>query len=274
LELKLSKIKARKKLTALYQRGIELRFDENGGRIGPFRDEDGAHIPATENEVAIWVQAPSPLQREMAMREAQAKRARALLRTKRDEESEERLTTLAFLAEMDGETLIDYVLSVKIDDLRNEAIRDVLSREEWSDMTELRDAMRQFEESGGSAEDDEWKALMERDNEYGIQVAERQAELMQSEREMMRLLTRGDVEKRAIERRAELIGSQAFMFEYEKWMTYYSVRDPENHGDLFFDNVEDWSDQEDEIRERVAEALSVFIQDGADAKNLPRVDRG
>jgi hypothetical protein len=269
----MSKIKARKKLTELYRRGVELRFDEDGGRIGPFKDENGVPVPVAESEVSIWVQAPSPLQREMALREAQATRARTLLRTKREVDTEEHLTAMAFLAEMDMETLIDYVLTIRLDDIRGEAIRDVLSRDEWSDMTELRDAMRQFEESNNK-EGDEWQALMQRDNEYGLQVAERQKELLQSEREMLRLLNRSNLETRAIERRAELVGSQMFMFEYEKWMTYFSVRDPDSHGQLYFDNIDDWTDQEDEIRERVAEALSVFIQEGSDAKNLPRADRG
>lgn len=267
-------IKARKKLSQLYRRGVEVRFGPSGGRIGPFVDVDGEAIPLAEDEVALWVAAPSPMQREMSMREAQAKRARTLLRAKRETDSEEHLTSKAFLAEMSFETLVDYVLSVQLDDVRNEAIRDVLSREEWSEMTDLQEAMRQFEESGKDKDDPEWADLLQKDVEYGQAVANRQAELLAAQREVLSMLTRDHLETRALERRAELVGSQAFMFEYERWMTYYSVRDIEDRDVLFFEDVDEWSEQEEEIREKVAEALSGFIQDGNDAKNLPRAEPG
>lgn len=266
-------IKTRRKLNSLYKRGVEVRFSEDGGRVGPFSKADGTPLPCGEHEVAIWVAAPSPIQREMAMREAQAKRARTLLRTKRDDTSEEFMTAKAFLADMSLETLIDYVLSVQLDDIRNESIRDVLSREEWEDMTELQEAMRQYDEAENK-EDPEWMDLIRRDIEYGRQVAERQKELLEAQREVFRILSRDHLEARALERRAEIVGSQTFMFEYEKWMTYYSVRDIDDHDELFFDTVEEWNQQEDEIRAKVAEALQQFIQDGTDAKNSPRADRG
>jgi hypothetical protein len=262
-------IKARKRLSELFKRGIEVRFDEDGGHLGPFLDEDGKPIPATEDQVAMWIQAPSPFQREMALRDAQAARAKALLRAKRDEDSEESLTSRAFLAEMTSETLLEYVLMIDEEDRRNEAIREVLGREEWEDFPALQDAFRRMEEVGGSPEDEEWKDLMEADRRYGREVAERENELTEAARQSLQYLSTEELERRALEKRSEVVGSQAFMSEYEKLMLFYSIRDMENTANLFFDTVDEWNEQPDEIRTVIVDALSQFVGEATEAKNSP-----
>ena len=262
-------IKARRKLSDLYKTGVELRFDADGGHIGPFLDDDGKPVEASEDQVAMWVGPPSPLQREMSLREAQAMRARALIRTKREDDSEEQLTSKAFLAEMSRDTLIDYLLITDQEERRTEAIRDVLSRPEWKDITELQDAMRQFDEAKTPDDDPDFAALLERDAAYGNQVSEREMQLTEASREAMALLGREEMEKRGLEKRADLVGSQAFMQEYERQMTYSSVRDIDNHDLLFFDSALDFADADDIIRDTIAEALNSFISDGAEAKNSP-----
>jgi hypothetical protein len=267
-------IKARKKLTELFRRGIEIRFDADGGHIGPFKDEDGKDLPATDDQVAMWVQAPSPYQREMAMRDSQGARAKALLRAKRDENSEEYLTSKAFLADMTDETLVEYLLVMDTEERRNEAIRDVLSRDEWSDFPALQDAFRRMEEVGGDPESDEYRDLTEADRRYGKQVSEREAELSDAARVSLGYIGREESERRAVEKRSEVAGSQAFMAEYEKQMMFYAIRDLENTTNLFFDSVEEWNEQPEEIRSVVIEALGQFIGEAAEAKNLPGVASG
>jgi hypothetical protein len=246
-------IKARKRLGELFKRGIEIRFDEDGGHLGPFLDDDGKPVPATDDQVAMWIQAPSPYQREMALRDAQAARARALLRAKRDEDSEENLTSRAFLAEMTDETLKEYVLMIDEDERRNVAIREVLSREEWSDFPALQDSFRLMEEQNGDPESEEWKDLMDADRRYGEQVTEREEELIDAAREVLGYLSPEEL--------------QAFMAEYEKQMVFYAIRDIETTSNLFFDSVEEWNEQPDEIRSVVVEALSKFVGEAAEAKN-------
>jgi len=276
-------IKARRKLSDLYKTGVEIRFGpgEDGkpvGRIaeggeGPFVDSDGKPIPPTEADVAMWVQPPSPLQREMALRDAQAARAKALVRAKRNEESEEHLTVMAFLADMDDETLIDYVLINDADTRRNEATREVLSGKEWEDMTSYSDAIRQFDERIAAGEDlegdEEYQAVMELDSKFAAQVREREAELADAERDVLKMLGRARVERKALEKRSELVGSQAFMREYDMQMTFYSVRDPENTASLWFESARELADSEDDVLSLIKQALTPFIQDGTEAKNLP-----
>lgn len=282
-------IEARKKLGALYDRGSALRFGPDPdhldddfppmiyalpepGNKGHFLDE------CPEAWVEVWVGPPSPLQRDMALRDAQAARARAIINTKREEKSEEHLTSLAFLAEMSLATLVDYILLGKSDDRMGEATRDVLADEQWKDFEQLQDSMREFEEAlkrdPDAGDDPEWAGLLERDVEYGEQIASRMDELMDSSRQTLSTLPRPELERKALEQRAELVGSQRFMNEYMLQMTFYSVRDPEEHGELFFTSVHEWAEQDVVIKEGVQQALAPFISDGGQAKNLPRVASG
>ena len=270
----MANIKARRKLSDLYKKGVEVRFGpgpngEPTGRIGPFKDENGKTVPATDDEQAMWLQPPSPLQREMAMRDAQASRARALVNAKRKEDSEEHLTVLAFIADMEDETLIDYVLISEQDSRRNDATREVLGEEEWANMSELQDAMRQFDEMDPDdlVGNEEYEALMELDRKFGDQVAARERELLESAREAMRMQGRAAAEKKALTKRAELVGSQAFMSEYERQMLFYSIRDIDDNGVLFFESAREVAELPDEVIEVLQEALEPFISDATEAKN-------
>lgn len=268
MEELMANITARKKLGALYARGIAVRFGEDGPRYGDqkngsFSEED----VLLEDEIEIWVAPPNPHQREMAMREAQASRARSLLRVKSDENSEEYLTTKAYLAEMDIVTLTDYLVIATQEERTQAAIREILAKAEWENIDELRDAMAQFDEAADAASDPEWQSLLERDIEYGKQVAEVEARLADEERVSLSVLDRDDLEKRGMERRKEIVGSQAFIYEYERQMKFYAVREPGNHATLFFENAKELTEQDELIQIAISEALTRFIKDGSEAKN-------
>jgi hypothetical protein len=284
----MANIKARRLLSDLYKRGVEVRFgrDPDGkpkGSIAPggegyFVDDDGKPIPVKAGEIQLWVQSPSPLHREMAMRDAQAARARALVKAKRDENSEEHLTIMAFLADMSDETLVDYVLLQRDQDRRADAMREVLAEDEWKDMTSYQDAMRQYEADERPQEeldnDPEYAALMELDLKFGEQVRARENELLEAERQALSMRSRGDLEKKALDKRAEVVGTQAFMAEYEKQMLFYSVRDFEDTGVMFFESARELAASADEIRTTIQEAMVPFISDVTEAKNSPGAASG
>ena len=274
-------IKARRQLSELYRQGEEIRFSKgpNGkpeGKIGPFVDDRGNRIKPAEGVVAMFIRPPDPVQRDMAMRAAQGKRAAALVKAKRDENSEEYLTIMAFLADMSDETLIDYVIMSDTGLRRNEAEREVLGLDEWKDMTAYQDAMAGFE---GMPEEDleeneEYRALMELDDKYVTQIKERELQLMDAQREALRFLDRSNVERKALEKRSEMIGSQAFIEEYERQSIFFSVRDAENIDNLFFESVHEMAAQPDEVRDVINEALPPFISEEGEAKNSPGVASG
>lgn len=272
----MANIKARRKLSDLYLRGVEVRFNPEGGKTpesgeGYFVDEDGKKIPLKADEVQLWVQSPSPLQREDAMRNAQASRARALIRAKREKDSEEHLTIMAFLADMDDPTLVEYVLMQNQRERRDEAMREVLAEEDWKDMTAYQDAIRQFEEDPRDlAEleaDPEYQAMMELDELFGNDVRKQEDELYRAEKQSLEMRSREDLERKALEKRAEIVGTQAFMAEYERQMLFYSVREFEDHGVLFYSSARELAEQDDKIRQALEDAMVPFISDVAEAKN-------
>lgn len=269
----MANIAARKKLSALYDRGRAVRFGPQGSRIadnGRFAEDD----PISEDEVEIWVAPPNPHQKEMSLREAQASRARSLLRVKKDETSEEYLTTMAFLTDMDQETLVYYVLETGADARTQAAIREVLAEKEWENIDELRDAMAQFEESGADVDDPEYKSLLDADRRYGEQVSKAAEALLESAKDALMLLGRQELERRGIERRCELVGSQAFISEYERQMKFYSVREPDNHSTLFFSKPAELAEQDELIQTAISDALHQFINEGSEAKNSQGVAPG
>lgn len=262
-------IQARRKLSELYRQGVEVRFGPGGAKVGRLAETGQPPFdePLTDDEVALWVCPPSPLQRDQALRDAQAAKARALIKAKRDKDSEEHLTAMAFIAEMSDETLADYLLEAGRDDREREAVRDVLGDEEWKDMSELQDALRQFEESDTPEDDPEYAAVLERDVEYGRQVDARMTELREADRDAMKLMSREVLERRALNKRSELTGVQRFMQEFELQMTYYSVRDVKDRQVLFFESPRDFAEQAEVVQVGIKEALSLFINDVTEAKN-------
>lgn len=293
----MANIKARQKLSALYDRGVEVRFGpdpETGemteavapGGKGYFKVEGSdERLPLPEGWVALWVQPPNPLQREQAMRDAQAARARSLVRARREESSEEHQTVMAFISEMDDETLIEYVLLQNHEERQNDAIRETLADDEWKDMEAYRDSIRIYNERIDSgeltfdemAEDPEWLALMEVDKKFGDQVQARLDELTDAERDALAMQMqsgRGNLEKKALKHRAEQAGTQAFAYEYEIQMRFYSVREIDDHGVLAFSSAKELAEADEAIINIIREANLGFINDAAEAKNSSRAVSG
>lgn len=268
-------IKKRRALSDLFMEGVEVRFGkdpETGkptGRIGPFVDDEGRPLPPRADEFAMYVRPPDPYQREQAMREANAKRARALVKAKRDEDSEEHLTIMAFLADMEDSTLVDYVLLGDANLRQAEAQREILAEEEWKEMPAYQDALRQFSamDPGELEGNAEWEAFLELDAKFSNQVAKRERELTDAQRDVLGMLSREQLERKALEKRAEMIGTQAFLDEYQLQTEYFAVRDPEDTTKLYFESAMEFAGQHQTIRDTISEALLPFISDEAEAKN-------
>lgn len=275
-------IKARRRLDDLFKMGVEIRF---GGRYGEgelppqgkdgFYDEDGKPVPLDEScEVAMWIQPPNPMQRDMALRNANAARSRAAL-AGRKEDSTEYLAALEFIDSMTEATLYDYVLIGEVDKRQQDAVREVLAEEEWSDITELQESLRIFEEEGRPEDDPEVVLVRERENELQAQVQKREHELWEAAHDVLQMKGPEAARKQAIEHHVDLQTSRAFMVEYERQMTWFSVRDPENHGVQFFESPMELASQPDPILALIRTAIDTrFIKDGSEAKNSQRAESG
>ena len=263
---KLTSIQKRKRLQALFERGGYVRFNESGV-LG--KDDDD-----TDDVIKIWVGPPSPFQREMAIREAQASRSRAMLEARNKEDSSQYVNARAFLTGLPNEELADYVLDLDEAERMSKARREVLLEKEWEDFTSLRDAMRQFEEAGSPQDDPEWAPLMRRDREFGEAVQAQAQKLREAARESYTLMPRVEVEAKALEKRIDQAGSSVFMKTYEDWMLFYACRDDEDHNLQFFEDVNDLKSMPDEVQVALSECLALFINEAAEAKNSPRAASG
>lgn len=256
---KLTSIQKRKRLEALYARGGYIHFGPQGIKKP---DEE-----PTPDDVAIWVGPPSPLQREMAIREATAARNRALLNAKRDNQDTLAINADLFITSLDEEGLLDYALSLDDGDRLARARRQVLLEKEWEDFNGLRDAMRQFEEAGSPEDDPEWSSLLERDRQFGEAVDKAYSTIAEGDREGFRLMPRDELIKRAVEKRIDHQGSALFMKTYEDQMLWYACRDDEDHSVLFFEDINDLRSMPEEVQEALAETLAKFINEASEAKN-------
>lgn len=268
-------IQKRRRLSALYERGKEVRFgpDEDGNprsvRVGPFAEDDK---PA-DDDIVVWLTPPNPLQRDQALREAQARRARFMVVAHRQEDSSNSMISRALVTEMELATLIDYVLATGESERQQEATRDVQGNKEWDDYTALQDSIRQWREKG-EPEGEEWDALLARDREYGDQLRKRLDQLRESSRESLEMMPRETLEERASRSRMEMLANQEFMVEYEAQMLFYACRDDEDHSDLFFESVEELQQQAEEVQQALADVLAEFISDEAEAKNSQGAESG
>lgn len=260
---KLTRIEKRKRLEALFDRGgyVPLNADSDGRPIivGPEAE--------SLDDMKIWVSPPSPLQREMAVREAQAHRARLMIEARKSEDSPSWLTIRAFIASLGTDELIDYVLNLDEGEYVSQARRDVLQQKDWDDFNALRDAMRQYEEAGSPADDPEWEPLLERDREFGRQVDARTDEIREDARDGYKLMPRAKVEEKAIDKRIEQAGSAAFVNAYEEWMLFYACRDDEDHSALYFESKDEIKSLPQEVQDALALKLTTFITNASEAKN-------
>jgi hypothetical protein len=259
---KVTRIDKRKRLEALFERGDYVRFNADANGIPVVNPE-----PPSEDDMRVWVGPPTPLQREMAVREAQASRARAMLSARGKEGSQDWLTVNGFIQGLSMDALLDYVLDLDDTERVQEARRDVLKEDEWDDFNSLRDSMRQFEEAGSPYDDPEWQGLLERDVAFGDQVTARAAELRAAAREGYSMMPRVEVEKKALDKRIDQTGAAAFMSNYEEWMLFYACRDDEDHSILFFDTVSEMKSQPEMVQEALANRLALFIAESSEAKN-------
>lgn len=257
----LTRLQKRKKLEALFDRGGYVRFN---------RDADGRPLinpEPSDTDMLIWVGPPSPFQREMAVREAQAHRARVMLEARDDADSAAWVTIRSFIRSLNIDGLVDYILELDDQDFYTQARRDILQQKEWEDVNALRDAIRQYEEAGSPQGDPEWEPVLQRDREFTRQVIERAEELRDDARAGYLHMPRAELETKASEKRVEQAGSAAFMTSYEEWMMFYACRDDEDHSELYFESKDDVKKLPLTVQGALAEKLGEFIADAGEAKN-------
>lgn len=255
-----TRITKRERMRKLFDTGKMLYFTITGDGQVVVHDE------AQEDGFAIWVRPADPLQRQEAVTSAQAARAMVVI-SARSEYSNEWMTIKGYIASLDDEALAAYVVGLGEDERLAEARRHVLKQEEWKDFNQLRDAMRDFEESGDNQDDPKWAPLFERDNQFADEVEARARELREAAVEAMKLIPRPKLEEKAFEGRLDEAGTNAFISRYAEELLYYGCRDDEDHSVLFFEDVEDMKRQPESLQNALRAKLAEFVNDAGEAKN-------
>lgn len=255
---RLLKIEKRNRLEKLFERGEYVHFNADGSIAAA---DSGQWVER------IYVASPNPFQRDQALREGQAARALVVLDARENAGTKEWLEVRSFIAALDQEELIEFVLNSKTVERLNEARRDVLVEDEWNDYNQLRDAMRQYEDEGYPVDDPKWDSLRQRDLDFAQQVSDQADELRATEKESLKMLPREALEKRAVDIRVESAGSVAFVREYENWMMLYAVRDADDTNELLYDELVDFKSSPRHLQNAVAETLANYIDESAEAKN-------
>lgn len=256
---KVTNIAKRRKLSELFERGTEVRFNADGVNTGE----------PTPDDITVFVRPPNPFERDMALREAAACRARAVLAARRrPDEDADSITSIAAISNLSTDDLIDYLITQKEGDTLAEGQRRVLAEEEWKDFDQLRDSVRQWSEAG-YPEDDHWLPIIERDNEFGRQVRAAADAVRDAAREAYRLVSREKLEEQAFEKRIDVLGNQAFMKAYQENMLFYACKD-EDKKTQFFETVQEILEAPEEVQEALANTLSSFLNSPGDAKNSQR----
>lgn len=268
---KQTNIQKRRRLSALYERGKEVRFGANEQGEPIIKTDDD---PKSDDDVVIYVGPPSPLHREMAIREAQAERARVMLEARSKEDSTQYVVARSFLQSLGMDALIDYVLEIDEPEVMSQARREVLLEKEWEDFNQLRDTMRRFEEAGSPWDDDEWKPFLARDKEFGDQVFKRSNDIRLARRDGYALMPRPELENKALEKRIDQAGTNVFVRVYEEWTLFYGCRDPEDRVQTFFEDLSDLKSMPDEVQKVLSDTLAEFIADSSEAKNSQAVGPG
>lgn len=248
-------IQKRKALRALYEKGKEVRFGPKGLNTG---DPDPA-------DIVIMVVPPNPAQRDESIREAQAARAVALLQTK-DVDTQEYKTAKVFVADMGDQELHEYVLGLDEAKRQQEAQRRVMAKDEWKDFDELRDAMRRWEDLD-FPETEEWTPLAKRDKDFGKQVNAEMRELYETDLQALAMQPRPELERKAFDRRCEVIGTGAFMKVFEEMMLFFACREEEDHDELFFENSNEIRTYPEHVETALTECLHSFITELDESKN-------
>jgi hypothetical protein len=252
------RIEKRKRLEKLFERGRYVCFNADGSVAD---SDDGQWVER------IYVASPNPFQRDQAMREGQAARARITLDARENSGSTDWVTIRSFISGLTHSDLVEFILNSKAVERLNDARREVLQEDEWDDFNQLRDSMRQYEEEGSPTSDPKWDSLLERDMTFATQVTDRADVFRDTESESLTMLPREALEKQAVEIRIENAGSLAFVAEYENWMMLYSVRDDNNHDELMFDELLEFKSMPRVFQGAVADTLAGFIDESSEAKN-------
>lgn len=252
----------KRKLADLYVVGKELSLGDGDG-----------------DSVDVWVQKLTPLQHEKALRRANGVRAGVL--SLKDKPKDD-LDRLGYQHEFDQVTttrddMVEYLLSDKLASLYQVEEARLAAEDEWAKDNYLQGLTDLWEDQAKEAyaldqNDPEAKRVFEELKKFADQVEDsvqsHRMSLVRDYEDWSDERLREEVLGKVIEAAADM----QWLAEYRKCEIWFSIREPDDHNKLYFENREDVDDLALETFQALAQAyaeLKVDITEGKDSGETP-----
>lgn len=251
-----------RRLGDLYVRGKELAPDDGNG------------------PVKVWMAKLNEVDREAALRRANAAKARYLIDTD-NEESDVFAAAYGDIREFeDRETLIRFIIGDELARARRriEAERandeDTWGKEgylqglydEWTGTDESPGLKETFETNPGDPDVERVKAELDRYREEVDDEVRAYGERLEKDWVDVDLDT---IRRRAAHELLQLRANEAFVREYQRQQLFYSIRDAANHRQRYFSNIGEVDDLDDEVRVYLIDQFNSLMVDHVEGKDSP-----
>ena len=249
----------KRRLTDLYQKGKYATLND---------DSDEAE------GIQVYIAKINDLDQKKAVEKSGAARAKHLImmHDKSDPGRAYYVEQLNAFDADDPDNLISLIIQPKLAEAEMSAEAEIASMEEWSENGYLESLQESW--NGGLAEtfevnpEDEDAARVYKEL---LRFAERvEAEVQSSRKDLVESYAHRSYEELlnlAVDRLIDIDASTAWLDEFNRWRIFYSVRDPENHKERYFESREEVDQLDSEIISELInhyDALTVSAQEGKD----------
>lgn len=256
----------RRRLSDLYVRGKELSVSDGEGE-----------------PVKVWLAKMNELDRESALRRANAAKAKFTL-TSENEESEAFAAAYAEIRDLsDREEVTLFIIADEVAQARRRLESEALTDEEgWGKndyLAGLLDAWQGDEDNRGLAEvqaedpeDPEAKRVWGEIQRFHDEITK--STEMETER-LLKDFELTDIEalrRKATHRLLEMQSVETFVREYRRQQIFYAVREPDNRHKRYFGTVAEIEDIDDELRDFLLEQYDGLVVERREGKGSPQLE--
>jgi hypothetical protein len=254
----------RRRLSDLYVRGKELSVNDGEGE-----------------PVKVWLAKMNELDRESALRRANAAKAKFTL-TADDEESEAFAAAYAEIRDLsDREEVALFIIADDVAQARRRLESEALTDEEgWGKddyLAGLLDAWQGDEDNRGlsdiqeeDADDPEVKRVwgeIQRFHEEITKATEHETERLLKDFDQVDIET---LRRKATHRLLEMQAIEMFVREYRRQQIFYAVREPDSRHKRYFGSVSEIDDIDDELRAFLLEQYDGMVVERREGKDSPQ----
>lgn len=217
-------------------------------------------IEDPQGDVTVWVQKLNPIQQEQAFGRAAAQRAKVLSIKKLSPTDEDRLPfeTQADEVASDRDTMIDMLSAVEISQAEQSCEAEAAEEDEWANDGYLQGLQQAWEDGAKDAYLDpgdpgykEARRVFDELKRFANQVDKAVEGHKKRIRKEFASVTDAELRKRIVDQLIEAEADLKWLTEYRRSQVWLSVREPQDHRKLYFENRSDVDDLAIEVLVRL-----------------------